>query len=56
MTLLGVANLWSAWLAWRVTGRYAERVGSRIWATAWFIAALAVVDSAWYLMFWGFSR
>jgi hypothetical protein len=22
----------------------------------WFIAALAVADSAWYLMFWGFSR
>jgi hypothetical protein len=25
-------------------------------AMLWFVAALAVVDSAWYLMFWGFSR
>jgi hypothetical protein len=22
----------------------------------WFIAALAVVDSAWWLMFWGWAR
>jgi hypothetical protein len=57
MTLLAVANLWSAWLAWRVTSRYAaERPLPRVLATVWFIAALAVVDSAWYLMFWGFSR
>jgi hypothetical protein len=57
MSLLAVANLWSAWLAWQVTSRYAAgRLPARILATLWFIAALAVVDSAWYLMFWGFSR
>jgi polyferredoxin len=56
MTLLGVANLWSAWLAWRITRGYTKRMASRILATLWFIAALAVVDSAWYSMFWGFSR
>jgi hypothetical protein len=55
--LLAVANLWSAWLAWRVIGRYAlGRFVSPSAAMLWFIAALAVVDSAWYLMFWGFSR
>jgi hypothetical protein len=56
--LLGVANLWSGWLAWRVIGRYVPgRVMSRgVAAMLWFVAALAVVDSAWYLMFWGFSR
>ena len=55
--LLGVANLWSAWLAWRVTGRYHVGALCRAGlAMLWFIAALAVVDSAWYLMFWGFSR
>jgi hypothetical protein len=52
-----VTNLWSAWLAWRVTSRYARgRLVPRALAMVWFIAALAVADSAWYLMFWGFSR
>ncbi|MEZ2349304.1 4Fe-4S binding protein [Caballeronia sp. RCC_10] len=54
--LLGVANVWSAWLAWRVTGRYATTLVPRFAAMLWFVAALAVADSAWYLMFWGFSR
>jgi polyferredoxin len=55
--LLGVANLWSAWLGLRVIGRYASgRLVSHCMAMLWFIAALAIVDSAWYLMFWGFSR
>ena len=55
--LLAIANLWSAWLAWRVTRRYSARVLFRAaLAMVWFIAALAVVDSAWWLMFWGFSR
>jgi len=57
MGLLGVANLWSAWLAWRVIGKYSEgRVTSRCVAMLWFVAALTVVDSAWYFMFFGFSR
>jgi len=55
--LLGIANVWSAWLAWRVIGRYASgRFVLQSVAMLWFIAALAVADSAWYLMFWGFSR
>ena len=56
LTLLAIANLWSAWLAWRVTGRYASALVPRLLAMLWFVAALAVVNSAWYLMFWGFSR
>jgi hypothetical protein len=57
LSLLAVANLWSAWLAWRVTSRYAEkRIVTRVSAMVWFVVALAVADSAWYLMFWGFSR
>ncbi|MCA3822283.1 MAG: 4Fe-4S binding protein, partial [Burkholderia sp.] len=47
------ANTWSAWLAWKVTGRYAAWP-RRLAAFAWFAAGLAVVDSAWWLMFWGF--
>lgn len=56
IALLAIANVWSAWLAWRVTGRYASALGPRLISMLWLIAALAVVDSAWYLMFWGFSR
>jgi len=51
-----VANLWSAWLAWLVTRRYSARLFQRGLAMLWFIAALAVVDSAWWLMFWGWTR
>ena len=54
--LLGAANLWSAWLAWRVTSRYSPTLVPRVLTMVWFVAALAVADSAWYLMFWGFSR
>jgi polyferredoxin len=54
--VLAMANAWSAWLAWRVTGQYSSRVASRVGAIACFVAALAVVDSAWWLMFWGFAR
>jgi hypothetical protein len=57
MGLLGIANLWSAWLAWRVTGQYAaNRLAPRVLTMLWFMAVLAVADSAWYLMFWGFTR
>ncbi len=55
--VLGAANLWSAWLAWRITAKYADgRRVSRVLAMSAFIAALVTVDTAWYLMFWGFSR
>lgn len=52
--VLTIANVWSAWLAWRIVHRY-ER--SRLEGAAAFLsfaAALAVADSAWWLMFWGF--
>ena len=47
LAILAIANLWSAWLAWLVTRRYSERFVQRGLAMMWFIAALAVVDSAW---------
>ena len=40
------------WLAWLVTRRYTARVFQRALSVVWFMAALAVVDSAWWLMFW----
>lgn len=55
--ILAAANLWSAWLAWRVTGKYRRAsLLARSGAMSAFIAALVTVDTAWYLMFWGFSR
>jgi hypothetical protein len=56
IAILAVANLWSAWLAWLVTRRYSARLFQRGFAMVWFITALAVVDSAWWLMFWGWTR
>ena len=53
--ILAIANLWSAWLLWLVTRRYSERFVRRGLAMLWFAAALAVVDSAWWLMFWGWA-
>lgn len=53
IAILVGANAWSAWLAWKVTGRYAGWP-RRLAAFAWFAAGLAVIDSAWWLMFWGF--
>jgi len=55
IAILAIANLWSAWLAWLVTRRYTERFVQRALAMLWFAAALAVVDSAWWLMFWGWA-
>lgn len=56
VSVLAIANAWSAWLAWRVTGRYGGQAIWRVGAMACFLAALAVADSAWWLMFWGFAR
>ncbi|WP_246795486.1 4Fe-4S binding protein [Burkholderia perseverans] len=53
IAILVISNTWSAWLAWRVTGRYAG-LPRRLAATAGFVLALAIVDSAWWLMFWHF--
>lgn len=54
--VLAIANAWSAWLAWRVTGQYTSRVALRVGAMLFVAAALAVADSAWWLMFWGFAQ
>ncbi|RKP57558.1 4Fe-4S binding protein [Pararobbsia silviterrae] len=50
--ILGIANTWSAWLAVRVVGRHSANWIAKGAALACFAAALAVVDSAWWLMFW----
>ena len=54
--VLAIANAWSAWLAWRVTGQYTTRIALRTGTMAFVVAALAVADSAWWLMFSGFAR
>ncbi len=56
IAVLAIANAWSAWLAWRVASQYTSRVALRIGAMVFVVAALAVADSAWWLMFWGFAR
>lgn len=50
--LLIGANLWSAWLAWRVISRSACTAPARAGAFLLFLAALVVADSAWWLMFY----
>jgi polyferredoxin len=52
LLILTVANVWSAWLAVRVVSRHTTNWAARVGAWACFVAALAVVDSAWWLMFW----
>jgi hypothetical protein len=56
IAILVIANAWSAWLAWRVTSRHSASLFRRAAAMVWFLGALAMVDSAWCLMFWGFAR
>ncbi|MGF6305409.1 hypothetical protein OKW42_008762 [Paraburkholderia sp. WC7.3d] len=55
IAILVIASAWSAWLAWLVTRRYSEHFVPRALAMLWFVAALAVVNSAWWLMFWGWA-
>ncbi|MDP5008571.1 MAG: 4Fe-4S binding protein, partial [Glaciimonas sp.] len=50
--LLIVTSLWSAWLAWRVTGRYTPLFGRRLISMMPVIVALGLVNFAWLLMFW----
>jgi polyferredoxin len=52
LVILTIANVWSAWLAVRVVSRHTTNWVARVGAWACFVAALAVVDSAWWLMFW----
>jgi polyferredoxin len=56
IAILVMSNAWSGWLGWRVTGRHCATLFQRALAMVWFVGALAIVDSAWWLMFWGFSR
>ncbi|WP_092431613.1 4Fe-4S binding protein [Collimonas sp. OK607] len=50
--LLIGTSLWSVWLAWRVTGRYATSSARRLVSMVPVIAGLALVNFAWLLMFW----
>lgn len=51
LAFLVVANLWSLWLGWQTAGRYARGV-RRVGGSLGVLAALALADSAWWLMFW----
>lgn len=46
------ATLWTVWLAWNVVGRHMEGVGRRLATMAPVLAAVALIDFAWLLMFW----
>jgi polyferredoxin len=52
LILLALANVASAALAWGVAGRHATGLLRRCAAFACFAFALAIADSAWWLMFW----
>ncbi|MDU0809744.1 MAG: 4Fe-4S binding protein [Burkholderia sp.] len=52
--MLVSANIWSAWLAWNITSGYNTNLINKIASFLWFIAALVVVNSAWWLMFYVF--
>ena len=52
LLLLVVANVWSLWLAAQIVARYSPSLVARIGGIAFFAAALALADSAWWLMFW----
>jgi hypothetical protein len=51
IAILALSNVWSVWLAWRVARRYSAYLFQRGLVVVWFVAALAVVDSAWWMMF-----
>ncbi|WP_118185786.1 4Fe-4S binding protein [Paraburkholderia phosphatilytica] len=55
IAILVASNAWSAWLGWLVARRYPVGIFARAAAMVWLFAALAVVDSAWWLMFWGWA-
>ncbi|MCY0387789.1 4Fe-4S binding protein [Robbsia sp. Bb-Pol-6] len=52
LLLLAGANAWSVWLAARLVARYAPSWAARCASLLCFGAALALADSAWWLMFW----
>jgi hypothetical protein len=51
VAMLAGANAWSAWLGWRIAGRYAPDLARRIAAFGMVAVALMIADSAWWLMF-----
>jgi hypothetical protein len=52
LLMLIFANLWSAWLAVRVVRRHSTKPLIQTSALLCFTAALAIADSAWWLLFW----
>lgn len=50
--LLTATTLWSLWLGWRVTGQHGASMVRRLASMAGVIAALALVNGLWLLMFW----
>jgi len=53
ITMLTLANLWSLWLAAGVLRRYSANIGQKTASWLVFAAALALIDTSWWLMFWG---
>ncbi|GAB3628057.1 ferredoxin [Pandoraea terrae] len=50
--ILAATTLWSLWLGWRVTGRHATSWLRRVAGMTGIVAALALVNWLWLLMFW----
>ncbi len=51
--LLAGASLWSLWLGWRIAGRYRRNATRQAIALIPIVAAIAVSDLSWALLFWG---
>jgi hypothetical protein len=51
MMLLSGAALWSAWLAWKIAGRYATGA-MRFAALGCMLVAIGSVSAGWILLFW----
>ncbi|WP_336368600.1 4Fe-4S binding protein [Marinobacter sp. C2H3] len=51
--LLVLASAWSLGLVWKIAGQYGTSVLRQFGATAFGLGAIAVVDLAWWLLFWG---
>ncbi|MBV8625208.1 MAG: 4Fe-4S binding protein, partial [Herbaspirillum sp.] len=52
-SLLSAMTLWSLLLAWKVVARHAAQWTQRLVAMLPLVAGLALVNTAWWLMFWG---
>lgn len=49
--ILGAASLWTLWLGWQISGRYASGV-RRLGAAALLGLTVALIDTGWALWFW----